>query len=103
MRYKLKEGAIMATKHRRNRNRNRCIIVLGSITATYLFIKSEVFRNTVTLVSALVMATFLIGGVVEFLLYFENPLVALLVSIVYLRFCIEGLCYDGKKKKKKEE
>ena len=71
------------------------VIVLGSVASAYLFVKSEVFRNTVTLVSALIMGTFLIGGVVEILLYFDNVFVALLVSIGFLWFCIKGLCHKG--------
>ena len=85
------------------KKRNKCIIVLGSVASAYLFVKSEVFRNTVTLVSALIMGTFLIGGVVEIFLYFDNPLVALLVSIGFLWFCINGLCYNGKRNSDKEE
>lgn len=77
------------------KKRNKCIIVLGSVASAYLFVKSEVFRNTVTLVSALIMGTFLIGGVVEIFLYFDNVFVALLVSIGFLWFCIKGLCHKG--------
>ena len=79
------------------KRRNKCIIVLGSIASAYLFVKSEVFRNTVTFVSALIMAVFLIGGVVEIFLYCSNPFVAFLVSIGFLWFCIKGLCYNGKR------